>query len=826
MRYDLTAHFKTFAAKPTKQEAAKISRNLEPAYIESIPEFVEDMEQGVSWSPSLFDGSRSNANWRGQIILALDFDGGLTPEVAIERMQAYDITPSAWYPTFSDTTDHRKFRLLFFLNTLIKELDARNCLMNGLFAMYPEADRACKNPAHFFYGTNKQGEVLNEKAISLDPLFTVLESHKVKGDGRLRTIKPESRGASYFRKSGFSRSSYSNTIEATSKARNWDQEEYYGWLVRNKDSKEISWRKLESRVRIFHDFMHSQQRLSYAQLLGLAQNLAWMKGGQKIYEDRLRTFNATHTGNNPYPKDARFELMRIMNKYNKTTETAYYPQRLSNFSPYISDHSYRNLIMAERDLLDGIEYTEPIQRMSVMHAELYFEGTLDDVLAATTNEIFIFRLPTGIGKTRAIKDLEGVTLAFPTHNLKNEVYRDRANPDSATITPEFPVFSSNTLNEQISKLYRAGFFSQVYRILWDLKKRVIGDPYDQLLANKYIQENEAAKSSLNTVFTTHARALHTPYTHDTLIFDEDPLELLLEVGTLKIADLKKIKKASRSPLFGNYQTGLMPLQRYLEKVEDSEILTLPDAHHIDPNQEYPHVLSSEGIDSNLLQFLSCDFFYKDPADRDLIHYVKRQDLPTDKKIIILSATVPVEIYQQLYGQRVKVIDISDVTHEGTITQHTKISYSRNSLAKRLEEVNTALPDRPTITFKNFNNTIKNATPDMWFGNCSGYNQYTGCSINVLGTPHKHNAQYLLIGKALGVNVDAFNIDFRMQPVEWNGFRFNFNTFDNPQLQKIQLSLIESELIQAAGRARALREDVEVDIYANLPLRITQQFVDD
>jgi hypothetical protein len=115
---------------------------------------------------------------------------------------------------------------------------------------------------------------------------------------------------------------------------------------------------------------------------------------------------------------------------------------------------------------------------------------------------------------------------------------------------------------------------------------------------------------------------------------------------------------------------------------------------------------------------------------------------------------------------------------------------------------------------------------MWFGNCSGYNQYTGVSINVLGTPHKHNAQYLLIGKVLGANVDAFNQSFRLQPVEWGGFRFNFNTFDSPRLQRIQLSLIESELIQAAGRARALREHVEVDIYSNLPLRITQQFVDD
>jgi hypothetical protein len=86
--------------------------------------------------------------------------------------------------------------------------------------------------------------------------------------------------------------------------------------------------------------------------------------------------------------------------------------------------------------------------------------------------------------------------------------------------------------------------------------------------------------------------------------------------------------------------------------------------------------------------------------------------------------------------------------------------------------------------------------------------------------------YLLIGKVLGVNVDKFNREFKVQTVEWGGFRFSFNTFDNKRLQNIQLSLIESELVQAAGRARALREVVEVDIYANLPLRITQTFVED
>ncbi|MEP2445784.1 MAG: hypothetical protein ABJI69_01040 [Balneola sp.] len=123
-------------------------------------------------------------------------------------------------------------------------------------------------------------------------------------------------------------------------------------------------------------------------------------------------------------------------------------------------------------------------------------------------------------------------------------------------------------------------------------------------------------------------------------------------------------------------------------------------------------MQTEGIDSNVVKFLDCTYFYKDESNRDLIHFIQQEELPNDKKIIIMSATIPVEIYQKLYGERVNVIDITDVSHRGTITQHTKYSYSRNSLVQRLDTINSRLSERPTITFKSFNDQIKNATPDI------------------------------------------------------------------------------------------------------------------
>ena len=512
--------------------------------------------------------------------------------------------------------------------------------------------------------------------------------------------------------------------------------------------------------------MNGSERLSYEQLLGLAQNLAWMKSGRKVYEERLKEFNKHHTGNNPYPHDGRFELIRSLNKYNKRPETAYFPQRLENFSPYPGDHKYRNLITAEKNLIDGIELLEPISRLSLRKAGDLLAYEFNNALDSLDDSIYIFRLPTGIGKTWKAKDLKEVTIAFPTNDLKQEVYKERSPAGSAVMTPEFPVFDDEAINQTMDRLFKAGFVKQAHKLLWDLRKDDRYSRQDQAIAQAYIDENKAVQASVKSIFTTHSRAIHSSFCHDTLIFDEDPLPLLLSVSTLKIADLKKIKKnKARAVLFGEETPRFIELQRYLEGVEEGEILTLPDKYKMDISHDWRLIVETEGIDSNLMKFLNCHYFYKDESDRDRIHFINRENLADDKKIIIMSATIPVEIYKELYGERVKVIDISDVEHKGTITQHTKYSYSRNSLKKNLEEANAKLANRPTITFKSFNQQVNNAAKNVWFGNCSGYNEYKGQSINVLGCPHKHNAQYLLMGKVLGVNVDRFNREFKMQAVE-------------------------------------------------------------
>ena len=54
-------------------------------------------------------------------------------------------------------------------------------------------------------------------------------------------------------------------------------------------------------------------------------------------------------------------------------------------------------------------------------------------------------------------------------------------------------------------------------------------------------------------------------------------------------------------------------------------------------------------------------------------------------------------------------------------------------------------------------------------------------------------------------------------VQHNGYDFSMHTFSNPILRLIQIWLIESLLEQAVGRARLLRFDCTVKVFAGFPV---------
>jgi hypothetical protein len=190
----------------------------------------------------------------------------------------------------------------------------------------------------------------------------------------------------------------------------------------------------------------------------------------------------------------------------------------------------------------------------------------------------------------------------------------------------------------------------------------------------------------------------------------------------------------------------------------------------------------------------------------------------------MSATPQIEVYKSLYGDRVKIIDIPLAENKGKIIQLTKNGYSRSYLKNnKVPELIEQIGDRQVITFQKHKNIFPTAHQLVHFGNCEGYDFLNGVDLNVIGTPHKNELNYLFIAHTIGIDLSGINLELQDLKIDWNGFRFRFTTYEDERLRKIQLESIEAELVQAIGRARSLRTNAEVIVYSNLPLQITDKF---
>lgn len=100
----------------------------------------------------------------------------------------------------------------------------------------------------------------------------------------------------------------------------------------------------------------------------------------------------------------------------------------------------------------------------------------------------------------------------------------------------------------------------------------------------------------------------------------------------------------------------------------------------------------------------------------------------------------------------------------------------------------------------------------------------GKDILVVGTPYHAEFLYKLVAFSMGVEFDEEE-KMSIQTIDYNGYRFQFTTFQNEKLRKIHLWMIESELEQAVGRARLLRNPCTVNLFSNFPLHQAKMIQD-
>jgi len=218
-----------------------------------------------------------------------------------------------------------------------------------------------------------------------------------------------------------------------------------------------------------------------------------------------------------------------------------------------------------------------------------------------------------------------------------------------------------------------------------------------------------------------------------------------------------------------------------------------------------------------LHFFESDWFLVDAHDKATIHFVKKNSLLENKKIIILSATADEFIYKKLFGDRLHFYDLSNVELTGMIEQDYKYSFSRDSLDKHLDYAKNKLGNLQTITFAGHKDYFDNPVNECHFGKTSGFDKLKGQDIAVVGLPHINSITYLLYAQVIGIRFKPSDFKMHYTEVIHNNIKFYIQTYDNQELRRLQFFCIESELKQAVGRARLLREPAKVLLLSGYPL---------
>lgn len=147
-----------FNEKPSKMETGYIQKNITIANI-TIENLAEALVNGASFRPSILIGGRTKDDWKRQQLFGLDFDSGVSIDASYNKAISLGLIPVFMYTTFSHTSEHHKYRMIFCTDKVITDMALRDKFQATLMGLMGDIDKVCFNRDRLFFG-GKGKEIL------------------------------------------------------------------------------------------------------------------------------------------------------------------------------------------------------------------------------------------------------------------------------------------------------------------------------------------------------------------------------------------------------------------------------------------------------------------------------------------------------------------------------------------------------------------------------------------------------------------------------------------------------------------------------------------
>ena len=864
-----------FKVKPSGDEVGKINnriagsaKKLDQNELKRI--IIKIGSEGCTFSPATFKNRKRNKeNFEQQQLFALDFDNKdpekkVTFEEVKERSEHYELPFLFAYDTMS-STEHDKFRVVFLNDASVTDRRVAESVQLAMGEMFPEADSSCyKDVSKLYFGgkellyyDDKLPEI-NIESVFRNYTYCMKKRHKdnhykkhiarfsqetgialtekglldIRVTDHLReTDDPtEDAGAIQYDKNGknspvaiisniiadgenfpnkyylinFSSSGTRDSSVKTPGEKPKNHKTYRPGVLQNMD-----------KCKLFRDFSSGSRKLSHDELFGIATNLIQVENGTKYFLDRMLKYPDLYLDN------SKNEKWKADLSYIK--QSSYFPESCDKYCPYHKECRHCKNILSTVSIRQGsmekiAGYHETFYSIEEMQEDVY--DAISRAFHAHGKKFYIIKAMTGAGKSHSyIKLMQEYPdtrflIAVPTNLLKREIFKKAKEMGIEVMkTPSLEAIKDripSTIWEHIQRMYREG---RPYLVHPYIQKELTKKDIPCL--RKYMEKREKLKTWKGCVITTHRYLLSMDKERldefDSIIIDEDILfkSVISNQGEISVSDLKRLKKETTDPRLSK------KIKKLLKDSETQSCIKAEGFEWDDEDRDKKSMLF------DIPSFCLTEQFYlrrcedEENLAKDLFTFLKTVDFPGEKYIMV-SATADEEICGWYFGkENVDFYECKKAKYMGELKQYYGKSMSRTCLANNPGMVKSLMQrfgmgNGNVITFMN------QEIGELHFGNTEGSNRLEGQDILVVGTPYHAEFIYKLAACSMGVEFDE-NEKMTSQVIEHNGYKFRFTTFQDEELRKIHLWMIESELEQAVGRARLLRNACTVCLFSNFPL---------
>ena len=762
--------------------------------------------QGYAFCVSDFYGTkRCKSEFKSQQIFALDFDNTGKYDEISNRAESYGLPIALAYETLSSINLNR-FRIVFINAFPVCDIRVAEIIIDALMCIFPECDRACSDVSRMFLG-GKRIISSHNKCISLEKLMMAFSEFLKNQDEKHCKSKVEK----FCRKHNLSRcGGYAYiTGKQTEDAYEFCERGRTFYFNFDKEDKPINRKSEINRVRnfnfnilndkckLYHEFINDKRLLHHHEMFGIACNLNHIESGRRVFLRHIAESEFEHYRE----KDWQYCMHYL-------TAQEYKPMCCESFCPYHEECNHAaNMVLTAKTNRNSVVKLKEKQYYTLEEAADDVQQALHKAVDMPFNGINIIKAQTAIGKTHCYVNLiknsnKRFIIAVPTNILKDEVYERLLNEGVTNVVKTKSIQTLEDLDNEIGKIVREYNSLGAYNDLVEYIKMTAKEEGKEYLL-EYIKPLEDYCTDENRVIvTTHKKLLNKKseiIKEFEIIIDEDILFTSIKNScTVSIDDLKKVKNINKVKWFF----------KKFKKSDNEYILSEPTKLYVSYE-----IMAKREITTNVNGFMSATAL----CVKGNIVNCFIPPLLMRTKYTILSATANEKIYKMFFSEiPIRYFNCKEAKYKGKLIQDCTRSYSRRDIdsdGEFFDKIKEGNPEAQyIITFKKYKEQADNCI--MHFGNKEGCDTMKGKNILVAGTPHNDETVYKLIATHIEIPTDE---NMRFLEVEDEEYKYWIHTYENPDLREIQMYFIKSELIQAVGRARLLRYDCTVKLYASVPL---------